>query len=145
MTKGPLADRARQRGADLWLDGGHNPHAIGAVVQALADFRREDGRPLVVVLGLLANKDANKVFATFRSIRPFLLVLIGFEADAAADPMMLAKAARAAGLNAEVQQNVVEALDVALAGKGPPPHIMICGSLYLAGEVLAMNSETWPT
>lgn len=145
LTKGPLADRARLRGSDLWLDGGHNPHAIGAVVQALADFRREDGRPLVVVLGLLANKDANGVFATFRSIRPFLLVLIGFEADAAADPMMLAKAARAAGLNAEVQQNVSEALDVALAGKGPPPHIMICGSLYLAGEVLAMNSETWPT
>ncbi|MDB5461018.1 MAG: hypothetical protein JWO72_2759, partial [Caulobacteraceae bacterium] len=24
------------------------------------------------------------------------------------------------------------------------PHVLICGSLYLAGEVLAASDETWP-
>jgi len=144
LMNGPLAERATARGADLWLDGGHNPHAMGAVAQALADFRREDGRPIIVVLGLLANKDASGVFASLRSILPFRLILIGFEADAAADPAMLAKSAREAGLDAEIQHDVSAALDVALARDGRPPHLLICGSLYLAGEVLAMNRESWP-
>lgn len=145
LTTGPLAERATARGADLWLDGGHNPHAMGAVAKALVDFRREDGRPIVVVFGLLANKDAKGVFACLRLILPFRLIVIGFEADAAADPAMLSRLAREAGLDAEIQHDVSAALDVALAGEGPPPRILICGSLYLAGEVLAMNLESWPT
>lgn len=144
LTTGPLAKRATARGADLWLDGGHNPHAMAAVARALADFRNEDSRPIVVVLGLLANKDAKGVFASLRPVLPFRLILVGFEADAATDPAMLAKSAREAGLNAEIAHDVPAALDVTLAKEGPPPHVLICGSLYLAGEVLAMNPESWP-
>lgn len=145
LTTGPLAKRATARGAGLWLDGGHNPHAMAAVARALADFRNDDGRPVVVVLGLLANKDAKGVFASLRSMPPFRLILIGFEEDAANDPAILAKSAREAGLKAEIAHDVSAAVDVALERNGPPPHILICGSLYLAGEVLAMNPETWPT
>jgi dihydrofolate synthase/folylpolyglutamate synthase len=36
------------------------------------------------------------------------------------------------------------ALEQALAADGPPPRVLICGSLYLAGEVLARSPETWP-
>jgi len=144
LTTGPLAERATARGADLWLDGGHNPHAMGAVARTLADFRREDERPIVVVLGLLANKDAKGVFSCLKLILPFRLIVIGFEAGDAADPAMLSRLAREAGLDAEIQQDVSAALDVALAKEGPPPHVLICGSLYLAGEVLAMSPESWP-
>ena len=117
---------------------------MGAIANTRADFRREDGRPIVVVLGLLANKDAKGVFASLRPVLPFRLILVGFEADAAADPVMLAKSAREAGLNAEIACNVSAALDATLVKEGLPPHVLICGSLYLAGEVLAMNPETWP-
>jgi dihydrofolate synthase/folylpolyglutamate synthase len=34
--------------------------------------------------------------------------------------------------------------EAALAQDGPAPHVIICGSLYLAGEVLAASPETWP-
>jgi dihydrofolate synthase/folylpolyglutamate synthase len=144
LTTGPLAERATARGADLWLDAGHNPHAMGAIAKTLTDFRREDGRPIVVVLGLLANKDAKGVFGSLRPVLPFRLILVGFEADAAADPAMLAKSAREAGLNAEIAHDVSAALEATLTKEGPPPHVLICGSLYLAGEVLAMNPESWP-
>jgi dihydrofolate synthase/folylpolyglutamate synthase len=141
---GPLAERAKARGTDLWLDGGHNPHAMGAVAKALADLRRKDGRPIVVVLGLLANKDAKGVFAGLKLILPFRLIVIGFEADAAADPATLSRLAREASLDAEIQYDVSPAPDLALAKEGLPPRILICGSLYLAGEVLAMSPESWP-
>ena len=35
-------------------------------------------------------------------------------------------------------------MDEALGSDGPPPHLVICGTLYLAGEVLAASPETWP-
>lgn len=98
----------------------------------------------MVVLGLLANKDAKGVFACLKLILPFRLIVIGFEADAAADPAMLSRLAREAGLDAETQHDLSAALDVALAGEGPPPRILICRSFYLAGEVLAMSLESWP-
>jgi dihydrofolate synthase/folylpolyglutamate synthase len=40
---------------------------------------------------------------------------------------------------------VSSALDAALAGEGPAPHVLIAGSHYLAGEVLALSPDTWPS
>ena len=56
----------------------------------------------------------------------------------------IAEAARANGLDAQVCASLDEALGLALAGDGPAPHVLICGSLYLAGEVLAASPQTWP-
>jgi dihydrofolate synthase/folylpolyglutamate synthase len=53
-------------------------------------------------------------------------------------------AARAAGLEAEAVGYPLEAVRRALEVQGAPPHVLICGSLYLAGEVLAASEETWP-
>ena len=49
LTAGPLAERAKAAGADLWLDGGHNPHAGRAVSRALADLAARDGRPVAMI------------------------------------------------------------------------------------------------
>jgi dihydrofolate synthase/folylpolyglutamate synthase len=46
---------------------------------------------------------------------------------------------------AEPVANVTEGLQRALLGPGPAPHVLICGGLHFAGEVLAMSPETWPT
>lgn len=143
LTAGPLACKARAHGADLWLDGGHNPHAIAAICRVLGQFRTNGGRPLVVVMGLLAYKDANGIFAELASLRPFRLVLTAFQAESAAPPVALAIAARASGIDATTCANVSSAVDVALEGDGPAPNVLICGSLYLADEVLAMQGQTW--
>ena len=52
--------------------------------------------------------------------------------------------AQAAGIEAEAHPNVTAAVAAALA-LDPAPHLIIAGSLYLAGEVLALSPETWPT
>ena len=79
----------------------------------------------------------------FGALRPMVLT-VPFEADTAADPAVLAAAAQAAGLDAEPCLDLEQALMTALSADGPAPRIVICGSLYLAGEVLAADPATWP-
>jgi dihydrofolate synthase/folylpolyglutamate synthase len=144
LTAGPFGEAARARGADLWLDGGHNPHAARALAAAVARLAARDGRPTVLIAGLLANKDAQGWFKAWRELRPQVLTVDGY-AEAAAPAGALAEAARAAGLAAEAAGDLDAVLAAALAGEGPPPRLVISGSLYLAGEVLGRSPETWPT
>lgn len=141
LTAGPLAERAK--GTDLWLDGGHNPHAGRAVSRAVADLAARDGRPVALIAGLLANKDASGFFGAFRGVATKVFT-VTFEGHAAASAAQTAAAAELAGLRAAACDSVEDALDRALA-MDPVPHVLICGSLYLAGEILAKSPETWPT
>jgi dihydrofolate synthase/folylpolyglutamate synthase len=142
LTSGPFGELARARGSDLWLDGGHNPHGARAVAEALADLAK-DGRPVALVAGTLSNKDAVGFFSAFKGLNPKVFAT-GFDAEAAATADATMDAARAAGLEAEAVGYPLEAVRRALASEGAPPHVLICGSLYLAGEVLAASEETWP-
>jgi len=143
LTKGPLGEMARAAGADLWLDGGHNPHAAEAVARTLSQMAAKDGRPVVLIVGMLANKDAEGFLHAFADLKP-TVIAIPFEAETASPPERIVDAARAAGLTAETAPSLEKATARALETPGPP-HVLICGSLYLAGEVLAMSPETWPT
>lgn len=142
LTTGPLGRKASAARADLWLDGGHNPHAGLALARAVGDLSARDGRPVTLIAGMLAHKDAEGFFAPFADFKP-RVIGIGFEGNAAT-PDRIAQAARAAGLQAEAcADGVSAAVDAALADGAP--HVVICGSLHLAGEVLGMDRETWPT
>jgi dihydrofolate synthase/folylpolyglutamate synthase len=142
LTVGPYGELARARGSDLWLDGGHNPHGARAVAEALAGLAK-DGRPVALVAGTLSNKDAVGFFSAFKGLNPRIYAT-GFDAEAAATAEATMDAARAAGLEAEAVGYPLEAVRRALESEGAPPHVLICGSLYLAGEVLAASAETWP-
>lgn len=141
LTSGPLAERAAKAGSDLWLDGGHNPHAARALATALGDLQARDGRALALICGMLGNKDAAGFFDAFAALKPKIFT-VGFEADAAASPQALAQVATKAGLSAKACADIHEALDLALSGGSP--RVMICGSLYLAGEVLGLDPSNWP-
>ena len=98
---------------------------------------------MALVAGTLANKDAAGFFAAFRALDP-LVFATGFDADAAASADQTAKAAQGAGLRAQVCDSLPNAIRRALQSEGAP-HVLICGSLYMAGEVLAASEATWPT
>ncbi len=143
LTAGPLAEAARARGADLWLDGGHNPHAGVALAEAAGGLVGRDPRPLVLITAMFARKDARGFFSPFAPLRP-RVIATSFDSETAAKAGDICEAASAAGLEAEMAANVTEALDRALSVDGPAPHVLICGGLHFAGEVLAMSRETWP-
>ncbi|MFN3512237.1 MAG: bifunctional folylpolyglutamate synthase/dihydrofolate synthase [Phenylobacterium sp.] len=144
LTAGPLAQIAAERGADLWLDGGHNPHAGKALAEAAGRLVARDPRPLVLVAAMFARKDAAGFFAPFAGLKPQVLATT-FESPNAASPEAIAEAARQGGLLAETVADAEAGVRRALEGDGPPPHILICGGLHFAGEVLALSPETWPT
>ena len=140
ISAGPYGDAARAADAELWLDGGHNPHAARALAAFLADRQARAPRPLALICGMLANKDAGGFFGALKDSHATVFT-VGFD-GAAADPAALAAVARGHGLAATPAGSVDEALKLALRlGAG---RVAICGSLYLAGEVLGASRETWP-
>jgi dihydrofolate synthase/folylpolyglutamate synthase len=145
LTKGPLADMARVRGADLWLDGAHNPHAGRALAQACARLALRDRRPVILIVGMLGRKDSTGFFEAFTDLSPRVLAT-AFDSGGATPARTLARTARSVGLTAEaVNGGVAAALARALKAGGPPPHVVICGSLRFVGDVLVLSPETWPT
>ncbi|MDQ1154439.1 folylpolyglutamate synthase/dihydrofolate synthase family protein [Brevundimonas sp. SORGH_AS_0993] len=140
ISAGPYGEAARAADAELWLDGGHNPHAARALASFLAERQARAPRPLALICGMLANKDAGGFFAALKDSQATVFT-VGFE-GAAADPAALAAVARGHGLAATPAGSVQQALDLALRlGAG---RVAICGSLYLAGQVLAADRATWP-
>jgi dihydrofolate synthase/folylpolyglutamate synthase len=140
LTAGPYGDAARAADAELWLDGGHNPHAAAALAATLGERQAKAPRPLALIVGMLANKDAGGFFDALKATGAAVFS-VPFD-GAAAEPEALAAVARGHGLGATPCATVAEALDRALRlGAG---RVVICGSLYLAGEVLGAARETWP-
>lgn len=140
LTAGPFGEAARGAEAELWLDGGHNPHAGAALAAALSERQARAPRPLALIVGMLANKDAGGFFTALAGTGAAVFT-VPFD-GAAAEPEALAAVARGHGLGATPCASVNEALDRALRfGAG---RVVICGSLYLAGEVLGASRETWP-
>lgn len=135
LRRGPLPARL-SAGAELWLDGGHNPSAG----QALARFVGENwtDRPLDLIAGMLDTKDSRGFFAPLAPlVRRMKGVSIPGEEHSRSAEQVCA-AARDEGLSAEPAADVPAAL-ADLAGGPDVGRILICGSLYLAGTVLAEN------
>ena len=125
-------------GSDLWIDGGHNPSA-GRVVGDFLRSHEAPDRPLHIVMGLLANKDAGGFLAAMgRLPAQFHMVPVpGHEHHA---PETLAETARLAGFRAVAAPTVEGALATIAAGDATiPPLVLIAGSLYLAGKALEAN------
>lgn len=143
LTHGPLIDLA-PKDAEIWLDGGHNPHGAGAVARTLADLEDRAEKPLYLICGMLANKDSVGFFSAFRGlVRHVMTVEIPGE-EASLGPGALYDRARTAGLDASPAEDLEDAmLQVAAMARmddeDTPPRILICGSLYLAGVILAEN------
>lgn len=140
LDPGPLRDLL-PGGAELWLDGGHNP----AAARAVADFFRGQvpaGRALHLVIGLLANKDAPGVLKPFAN-RSLTLHAVPVPGHPHHRPEALLGAARAQGLTGEAAADVAGALGwiARHSDREVPPIVLVLGSLYLAGEVLRANGQ----
>jgi len=139
LSKGPLAKMANAAGAQLWLDGGHNPHAGRALANTMAELDASEPRPLVLIMGMLANKDAPGFLDAFEGMAQ-KLIAVPIAEHASLSPENLIDIAKGRGIKAQASDNVEEALSSILKSKPKlPPRILICGSLYLAGTVLAQE------
>ena len=130
LATGPLVGSR-----EVWLDGGHNPSAARQIA-AWAKHAFSDGKPLHLIFASLASKDPPGMLQPFAGIAAHVdTVPIADHASFA--PGELADMAGELGLAATPHDSV----DEALSSVPDEARVLIFGSLYLAGEVLASNRQ----
>lgn len=129
-------------GAEIWVDGGHNPGAGIVISEALAELEQKDPRPLFMIAGMINTKDQSGYFHAFNGLVKHVYTVPVDFSDASVGNDELAVRASAAGLSAEPVSSVANALMLLRDNwqeTDVPPRILIGGSLYLIGAVLAEN------
>jgi dihydrofolate synthase/folylpolyglutamate synthase len=132
LHDGPLFDMLPM-GSELWVDGGHNPSAARLV----ADYAKRhwhDGLPLVILFASLASKDAAGNLRPFKGIAKEVLTL-PIDGHESRSPTDLANMAESMGLPARARAGLGDAM----TALRKPARVLVFGSLYLAGELLALN------
>jgi dihydrofolate synthase/folylpolyglutamate synthase len=127
-------------GSELWLDGGHNTDGGRAIAAALGDLEERVPRPLVIIVGMLTTKDNVGFLRNFTGLARRVIAVPIPRQEKSVPPETLVDIARGIGLPADSRDSLEAAL-IATGHLGlmPAPRILITGSLYLAGEVLALN------
>jgi dihydrofolate synthase/folylpolyglutamate synthase len=146
LRRGPLVEAAPE-GAEVWLDGAHNPaaaQAIASAARALADADAQSGlaqRPLFLMVGMLNTKEAQLFFAPFAGLARSAFTVAIPQSESSFTAAELATAAQAQGIAAEAAGSLLEALQKLRRNSAHviAPRILITGSLYLAGAVLEAN------
>ena len=133
LANGPVTKMAGD--AEVWLDGGHNPHAATAIAELL----REMGGRTVMVTAMIASKDHGGFFHAYKGVIDAVHTMPNAPGHAGADPVELADTARAFLPSATAHDSLAAAMRAAAAET--PDRILIGGSLYLAGEVLEQNEQ----
>jgi dihydrofolate synthase/folylpolyglutamate synthase len=134
LRQGPLVDAAPE--AEVWLDGGHNKAAGHALAEALG---RLPERQLYLIVGMLNTKDASGYMKPLkaRADRLYGVSIPGEAATLSAQETV--DTAQTVGFDAVVADDFQAAVED-IVKTDPTARILICGSLYLAGKVLQLNS-----
>lgn len=133
LRNGPLVDAAQT--AELWLDGGHNPAAGHAIAALLDEMPKRD---TYFICGMLNTKDVTGYLRPLAGQKTLYAVSIPGEQNTL-PANVTAKAAQDVGLDAMEARDVMSALREIVA-TAPHARILICGSLYLAGNILRTHS-----
>ncbi len=128
-------------GFELWLDGGHNASAGRAIAASMADLEERAPKPLVLICGMLNTKAPEHFLSAFSGLAKTIITLAipGEENAIPADE--LAVAAASAGFSSLTATGIEDALRSARETTLEPARVLICGSLYLAGHVLALETD----
>lgn len=126
-------------GAEIWLDGGHNPAAAETLARSMADLEERVPRPLHLVVGMMTTKDAAAFLRPFEGLVEWVGTIAVPGHDNSYGAAELADIARGEGLAAEAACDLPHALELSRARASGPVRILVCGSLYLAGHVLSLH------
>jgi dihydrofolate synthase / folylpolyglutamate synthase len=130
LAPGPLTGKR-----EVWLDGGHNP----AAAQEIASFARQgwtDGKPLHLIFASLTTKEPAGMLEPFSGVAAAVHA-VPIPGHSCFAPEELVEIAGKLGFRAEPHADFQQALAAVLA----EARVLIFGSLYLAGSVLAANEQ----
>ncbi|HUN43336.1 MAG TPA: folylpolyglutamate synthase/dihydrofolate synthase family protein [Acetobacteraceae bacterium] len=119
---------------ELWLDGGHNP---GAGVVLAEHLRTWNDRPVHLIVGMKRSKDSEEFL---RPLIPLAATVWAVAEEHQHDARSVEEIVVASRGIARPGPHVADALR-AVARQPGPAKVLICGSLYLAGEVLQQDAN----
>lgn len=134
---GWIGEIARQQNCEIWLDGGHNPHGGRALSAFIEKQNAIEEKPTILVCGFLNNKDIGGFLENFIKFNPLILPIEIETSTNSAKVQDIALIIRHLKMSTRIAGDFTQALQLATRGKNH--RIIICGSLYLAGEILAKN------
>lgn len=114
------------------LDGAHNPGGTAALAAAVRQYL--PGRKIVAVMGMMADKDAAHAVGNLRGLFS-QVIAVAPPSPRAMDAEDFAALWRQTGIGARSAQNAETALRLAFSLLEPDGALVVCGSLYLAGEL----------
>jgi dihydrofolate synthase / folylpolyglutamate synthase len=129
---GNLASRLPD-GWELWLDGGHNPGGGEALAAHMAAWR---DRPVHLVVGMKQAKDSAEFL---RPMIPMAVSVWAVSEPEQHNALPIEAIIAASGGVARPGPFITDALRQLPRDNGPA-RVLICGSLYLAGEVLKLDA-----
>jgi len=126
--------RMQQVAPDIWLDGGHNKDAGRAISEHI---RQQWGdTPVVLVMGMLNNKEIKDYLQYFKGLVECVYGVNITEGHANFTAEEIANIASSIGIKSKSADTYKQALENIFHEHKNPVRVLICGSLYLAGEVL---------
>jgi dihydrofolate synthase/folylpolyglutamate synthase len=125
------------KSSELWLDGAHNAHGAAALAVSLEEMDAARPLPLVLILGMINTRPPADFLEPFKRMVPRVMTVTIPGEDNAYPAAHIAAEAAHVGFPAKSYRSVIAALKA--AAELGPARVVICGSLYLAGDVLARN------
>ena len=120
---------------ELFLDGSHNTDAAFQLNKTLQNLTNK--KDLIIILGMINTKDPKSYIAQFKNIKEIKTITIPNE-ESAISATTLSIDLQEIGIKVSTADNLDEAIQ-SISSDHPTARILICGSLYLAGQVLKNN------
>ena len=120
---------------ELFLDGSHNTDAAFQLNKTLQNLASK--KDLIIILGMINTKDPKSYIAQFKNIKEIKTITIPNE-ESAISATTLSIDIQETGIKVSSADNLDEAIQ-SMSSDHPAARILICGSLYLAGQVLKNN------
>ena len=149
ITSGPLCESFNDD-TEIFVDGGHNAAAAHILAEEMLSMHKKNGKQLVIILGMMKTKDPLTFLNAFVTLHPIVYpvtIPITNITNIAGDPTPWSSteithiASRISGLSVYNANNYYEVPEkIAQLDMNGSFRILICGSLVLAGDVLAKHS-----
>lgn len=141
ISDGKLHDQmlAKNVTPEVWVDGGHNIAAAQEISQMLTKLDQERAMPLTIITAMLETKDPAAFFESLKLPNAQFITVPITTSNLGIDAEKLADVIKSTGQDAYAADGIVEAFDQVAQSKPESMRILLCGSLYLAGDFLKKN------
>jgi len=121
-----------QRRPLIVLDVCHNPDAVSVTTASLREF---DYRKLILVFGVMKDKDYRSMIRTFAALQPIVFA-VQPDIERALTAGIIADIFRESNCRVHSWKTVADGLREALRAQRKNDLLLVCGSHYVAGEAL---------